>query len=159
TAPKSGKYDVFKVPAGTIDDWVKVFTDPEELRSKVLVDAGAQQIDAIDIEDAGSKSLLELRKDGFDWKLYRGATATKVDDKAVQDLINELTKRDAIAAFVDKKQEKPREYLGVDRPDVVTVRVYADSLGKPDEKKPGKPTPKPDKLAATIKFGLKRDAG
>lgn len=166
SGPK-GPYDVVKVPAGAVEPFAKVLNDPESLRSKALVDlAGAQQIDAIDVEESGSK--LELRKDGLDWKLYRGATATKADEAEVRKLIDELTKRDAIAAFVDKDVKSPRDFLGVDRPDAVTVRVYADSLGAGDEKKgdkkkeakkAGRPAPRADRLAATLKFGLKREAG
>jgi hypothetical protein len=163
-----GPYDVVKVPASAVEPFTKVLTDPESLRSKALVDlGGAREPDAIDVEEGGSK--LEFRKEGLGWRLYRGTTAVKVDEKEVRELIDALTKRDAITSFVGKDLKSPREYLGVDRPDAVTVRIYADSLGKPDEKKPDlkkpdqkksdTPAPRADKLAATIKFGLKRDPG
>lgn len=158
-APPGGKgpYDIVKLPASAVEPFTKILNDPDSLRGKALVDLPTgTEPDAIDIEEHGNK--LEFRRDGTQWRLYRGGdTSVKVDEAEVRKLITELTSRSAITSFVDPKMDKPRETLGVDRPDVVTVRIYADSLDRPDPKKPAKPTPKADKLAATIKLGLKRD--
>jgi hypothetical protein len=134
--------DVVKVPASSVDPIVKLVEDPAALRSKNLVQLESFKTpDAIDVENSYGK--LEFRKEDSlkPWELYRGKTATKVDEGEVRQLIDTLNKKDQITSFPDPKRKKE---LGLDKPDVV-VRVWADSLEKPSaEKKEEKKEEKKD---------------
>ena len=142
--------DVVKVPATSVEPFLKVLKDPSEKRNKNLVQLDSFKTpDALDVENTYGK--LEFRKPDASkpWELYRDKTAATVDETEVRKLIDEVTKAKA-TSFIDPKRRKE---LGLEKPDAV-VRVYADSLEKPDPKKPGKPVLKKDaKPVAELRFG------
>jgi hypothetical protein len=128
-------YDVVKVSAESVKPLVELIDDPGKYRSKSLVQLdNFKQPDAIDV--VNSYGTLEFRKPDTSkpWELYRGGSANKVDETEVRKLIDELNKKDAVTSFVDAKRKKE---LGLEKPDVV-VKVYADSLESPADKKDDK---------------------
>ncbi|MGL4552999.1 MAG: DUF4340 domain-containing protein, partial [Gemmataceae bacterium] len=143
--------DVVKVSAANVEKFTKLLDDPGSLRNKNLVKVEGSP-DAIEVSN--SYGLLEFRRSDpiKDWELYRGPTGSKVDLGEVRKLIDGLSKKDQVTAFPDPAKRKE---LGLDRPDAVVVKVWADSLEKPDDKKPGKPAFKKGVApAAELRFGL-----
>ncbi len=161
--------DVVKVSRSHVQPLIDLLEHPEAKRNHNLVALEAFKTpDAIDVEN--SYGLLEFRKgeagpmafgkpDGGDWQLYRGGTAHATDAIEVRKLIDALTRTKA-TSFPDPKRRKE---LGLDKPDV-TVRIWADSLEKPErkakdrskdrEKSKAKPAfKKGAKPAAELRFG------
>jgi hypothetical protein len=62
-----------------------------------------------------------------DWKLYRGSSPGKVDPLEVRKLIDGLNRKDQVTGFPDPSKRKE---LGIDRPDAVVVKVWADFVWK-----------------------------
>jgi hypothetical protein len=143
--------DVVKVSATSVEPFTKVLDDPGSKRNKNLVQLdNFKTPDAIDVQNTYGK--LEFRKPDSikPWELYRGKTATAVDETEVRQLIDAVNKKDAVESFPDPKRKKE---LGLEKPDAV-VWVWADSLEKPDPKKPGKPAFKKGvKPVAELRFG------
>jgi hypothetical protein len=144
--------DIVQVPVDSVKPFADLINDPSKLRNKnLLALEGFKQPDAIDVTN--SWGLLEFRRPDSTkpWDLYRGTISTKVDDAEVRKLIDELNKKDAGTSFADPSRKKE---LGLEKPEIV-VKVWADSLDKPDEKKPGKPTfKKGARPAAELRFGI-----
>ncbi len=143
--------DIVKISSSSVEPFIKLLDDPGALRSKNLVQLeGFKTPDAIDVENSYGK--LEFRKPDATkpWELYRGTSSTTVDESEVRQLINALNKKDQVATFPDPKRKKE---LGLEKPEPI-VTIWADSLDKPDPKKPGKPSFKKDvKETAVLRFG------
>jgi hypothetical protein len=147
--------DVVKVSATSVEPLEKLMDDPGSLRNRNLVKLDGPP-DAIDIQN--SYGLLEFRKAGVPgfWELYRGGPAIKVDATAAQLLVSALTQRELKANFADMKRRKE---LGLGEKDqVIVIKVYSDSLEKPEPGKKGKPAFKKDaKPAAILRLGNVED--
>lgn len=148
------KPDVVKISVESIKPFQELLDQPDKYRPKYLVQLDPRP-EAIDITN--SFGTFEFRRpDGAtEWKLYRGETEREVDNEQVQQLLNELQKRDLVTSFEEAAKKKE---LGLEKPDVI-VKVYGDVLDKPDPKKSGKPELKKDaKPMAELRFGI-RDRG
>ncbi|MFO0845355.1 MAG: DUF4340 domain-containing protein [Gemmataceae bacterium] len=144
--------DVIKVTTDSVKPFQELIDTPGKYRPKNLVQLdGFRQPDAIDV--TGSYGTLEFRHpdSAKPWELYRGDASNPVDEQEVKRLVDELTRKDLVTDYVDPKRKKE---LGLEKPDV-TVKVYTESLDKPDEKaKSKKPALKKDaKPAAELRFG------
>ncbi|NBO91443.1 MAG: DUF4340 domain-containing protein [Planctomycetia bacterium] len=149
--PTSKTRDIVKVAAGNVDKIVKWLDDPSSLRNKNLVKLQGNP-DAVDVTN--TFGLLEFRHADpvGDWKLYRGSSPGKVDPLEVRKLIDGLNRKDQVTGFPDPSKRKE---LGIDRPDAVVVKVWADSLEKPEAGKTERPVFKKDaKPVAELRFGL-----
>jgi hypothetical protein len=148
--------DIVKVSADSVAPILKWVEDPGAFRSKNLLALEAfRQPDAIVIKNSFGDLEFFRAEEKDPWQLYRGTSANNVDPLEVRKLVDELNKKGAVVSFLDPKRRKE---LGLEKPDV-TVRIYAESLEKPDAKKPGKPALKKDaKPAAELRFGLAEGA-
>jgi hypothetical protein len=144
--------DIVRVEAKTVEPFLKLAANPENLRNKTLVSIPGSP-DAIDIEN--SYGHLEfLRAEPLKpWELYRGTTANPIEESEVQLLISNLTKKDLIQSFPDPKRLAELG-LGKDRKPDAVVKIYSNGLEKPPADKPGKPTYKKGiEPLATLRFG------
>jgi hypothetical protein len=142
--------DVVKVPVSSVEPFVKVLDDPAARRNKNLVQLESFKTpDAVLVKNTYGEFDFFKPEGAAKWEMYRAATKAAVDEKAVNDLIDALTKEKA-ESFPDAKRYKE---LGLEKPDAV-VKVYAEALDKPDPKKPGKPAlKKAAEPAAELRFG------
>ncbi len=126
--------DVVKVSATGVETLTKLIDDPSTLRNKNLVRLENVTPDAIDVQN--NYGLLEFRKPprAFDWELYRDGKPHKVDDGEMRLLIDSINKKDQVVSFPDPKRRKE---LGLEKPDFI-VKIWADSLEKPEDKKDDK---------------------
>jgi hypothetical protein len=131
--------DVVKVTASSIQPFLDLVEKPEDRRNKSLVALEPfRSPDAIDVKN--SYGLIEFRKPegSNNWQLYRNGAANPTDEAEVRKLIDVVTRSKAVS-FVDPKRKKE---LGLDKPDVDTVRIWSDSLEKTDTKDKEKPKEK-----------------
>jgi hypothetical protein len=163
-APPAAKYyayldngqkakDIVKVPVSAIEPFTKLLDDPGSVRNRNLVDLGSFRTpDAVDIENSHGKLEFRRADSTKPWELYRGNTASAIEDTDIQLLVSTLTKKDAVLLpFPDPKEEDKLGLGPKDKP-IATVTVWADSLEKPE--KGGKPKFKKDvKPAAVLRFG------
>lgn len=149
--PKGKTRDVVKVSANSVEPFLKLLNEPGSLRNKNLVKLEGTP-DAIDVKNR--YGLLEFRKPEMarDWELYRDGKATKVDQNEVRFLIDAINRKDQ--ATFPEVDAKRRKELGLDGDNVIVVRVWSESLERPDEKMPGKPAFKKDaKPVAELRIG------
>jgi hypothetical protein len=150
--------DVVKVSASSVKKFTELLDDPGKLRNKSLVQLdNFKTPDAIDVENSYGK--LEFRKpeSAKPWQLYRDKTAVSVDENEVRQLIDGINKKDVVTSFPDPKRRKE---LGLEKPGEV-VKIWADSLEKPEPKKADKADTKKGEKADTKKEGkpaFKKDA-
>jgi hypothetical protein len=161
-------HNVVKVAANKVDSLLKLLADPGALRDRNLVDtSGFKKPDAIDIQNSYGK--LEFRHTSGTtgvWKLYRGDQAQAVDEQAVQQLVDQLTKKNVVESFIDDPKE--RAPLGLDKPDV-TVSIWLEGIAEDKEadkdkekdktkKKDARPKLKdPDKPSVVLRFGHRKE--
>lgn len=155
---------VVRVPAAKLVKVFELFSAPDKLRDRSLVQADggrSDRIDAIDIKN--SSGLIKLRKSGdalaATWKMYREGTAHPTEAAVVRDLIDALTKKKGVVDFPTDKEET----LEFDKPAAV-VSLWFEGVqkeekkdgDKKEEKKDTEPKLKSDKPTVTLTFG-KRD--
>lgn len=115
--------NVMAVAASILNDVPK---QPNDLRSRDLVELTMGDVDYVRIQRAGSPEIALGKKD-FDWEIYQ-PKGTKADSSSVTDVVKKIDDLE-IKEFVD--QGDPKEF-GLDQP-AVTVAVYQKGL-KPDDK-------------------------
>ncbi len=133
---------VVRVPAKSVEPLVRVAGSPETLRNRDLVQLDTAKADAVDVKNAAGT--LKLRKTGGpfdDWKVFAGGAGRKADRMAVQDLLNDLTRKRQVKNFPSEKREGD---LGFDRP-TAEVSLWVDGLKKDDKKDEKKEEKKDDK--------------
>ena len=162
---------VFLIDASYVDPLIAVVMDPGKVRSKDIAAFDAKNVDAVVIDLKEKKQEFKLLKPAADeWKLYAGeGKARKANDKAVQALLEAVQGKKAIVDFYDGKDPK---WGGLDAPNTI-ISVYADGLGKKDEKKDDKgkkdekkdekketaPAVNKDKVVVTLAIGtIDKDA-
>jgi hypothetical protein len=144
--------DVVKVTTESVKPFQDLIADPGKYRPKALVQLGSfRQPDAVDVTNSYGTTEFRHPDSAKPWELYRGDVNHPVEEPEVKKLIDELTRKDLVTEYADPKRKKE---LGLEKPDV-TVKVYSESLDKPDEKaKSKKPAFKKDvKPAAELRFG------
>lgn len=149
-----GEKSVIRVAAKDVDPLRKLLDDPMAVRDRTLVRVDSTRTpDGLEIKnDAGTYELIhqELKP----WELYRGDKSTKADDKAVQDLITQLTQKHGVRTFPDPKTTTEAA-LGLDKPSAV-VSVWVDGVVK-DEKKDGEKKEEKKDEKKDAKEGEKKD--
>lgn len=149
-----GEKSVVKVEASKVDPLRKLLDSPDALRDRNLVHFdNFKTPDAIDVKNSAG-SFEFLREPGKPWELYRGDSASKADDKAVQSLIAELTRKNVARAFPTSDAG-----LGLDKPTAV-VSLWVDGLAKdekPEEKKDEPTEEKKDDKKGDKKDGKKEE--
>jgi hypothetical protein len=154
-ARMDGEKNVVKVAVKDVDPLRKLLDDPGAVRDRTLVRVDSTRTpDAIEIKN-GSGTIELIHPDALrPWQLYRGDTEVKADDKAIQDVIAQLTQKNSIRAFPDPKNNAEAA-LGLDKPQAV-VTVWVEGVvkdeKKDDEKKDDKKEEKKDE-----KKGEKKD--
>lgn len=143
--------DVVQVNADSVKPFVELVADPGKHRYKGLALDTTRQPDAVDVTN-GYGTLEFRRADNLKpWELYRDGKANAVDEMDVQALVTALMKKDVVTGFADAAS---KEKYGLTAKNLPTVKLYADSLDKPDEKAGGKPPYKKDaKPLAELRFG------
>src|SRR5581483_7424305 len=150
--------NVVRVAAKGLESVRKLLDDPNTLRDKTLVQLGSfAKPDAIVIKnDSGTLEFFREESIGSKpWKLYRGGDkGEEVDAATVDALVNQLTQKGQVKAFVDDPSKK--QALELDKP-VAVVSLWVDGLAKEEKKDDKKDADKKDDKKDEKKDGDKKD--